>query len=66
MAREFVKEHGVTYPTLMDVDGKLSATYEVSAFPTIALIDKKGVLRYLQSGFDEDAVTAQIKTLLAE
>jgi len=61
-----VTDHGVTYPTLMDLEGRASDDYGVRAFPTLALIDRKGNLRYLQSGFDEQAVTPLLARLLAE
>jgi len=66
MARQFINEHGVTYPTLMDTEDAATRSYQVEAFPTIVLIDKQGVLKYLQAGFDEDTVVKQIQALLAE
>lgn len=65
-AREFVKKNGVTYPTLMDIEGRHNRAFQIRALPTVAVIDRKGVLRYLQTGFDEDGVIRQIEALLAE
>ena len=66
MARGFVTQHGVTYPTVMDTENQLSELYQVEAFPTVAIIDRKGVLRYLEAGFDEAAVRERVEALLAE
>ena len=59
-------KNGVTYPTVLDVDGEVMELYQIRAFPTVALIDRKGVLKYLQAGYNEEAVLTQLKTLLAE
>lgn len=66
MARQFATEGGITYPVLMDTEQEASDSYQVEVFPTIAVIDKKGVLRYLETGFDEESVTTQIRALLEE
>jgi len=65
MATSFVKEHGLTYPILMDTEDQLSQAFQVEVLPTIAIIDRKGVLRYLQRGFREEDVIQQVKALLA-
>jgi cytochrome c-type biogenesis protein CcmF len=66
LARQWVAEHEVTYPTVLDTEGDVSLAYEVNALPSIAVIDRKGVLRYLQPGFDEAAVVKLVEQLLAE
>lgn len=66
MARTFVERHRLTYPTLMDTQGVTSRPYRVEALPTVAVIDRKGVLRRLESGFDEEGIAAQVERLLAE
>ena len=66
MARQFVAQNGVTYPTLMDTEDVASQAYKIEAFPTIAIIDRKGVLRYFQAGFNEEAVVRLVEKLLAE
>lgn len=42
---------GVTYPLLLGGDGKAAWAYQVAAFPTIYLVDKKGMVSYYQLGF---------------
>ncbi|MBD2846056.1 TlpA family protein disulfide reductase [Paenibacillus sp. IB182496] len=44
-AREFVEHYGLTFPILMDRNGKATELYKVSQFPTTLLIDRKGVVR---------------------
>lgn len=44
-AREFVEEHGLTFPMLMDREGAVTKLYKVNTFPTSFLIDGNGVIR---------------------
>ncbi|QYR23444.1 TlpA family protein disulfide reductase [Paenibacillus sp. sptzw28] len=44
-AREFVIQQNLTFPILMDRDGKATELYKVSSFPTSLLIDSKGIVR---------------------
>ena len=66
MAKQFVAEHGTTYPTLLDLEGDVAEAYRVEALPTIVLIDRTGTVRYIQAGFNEAEVVKQLETLLAE
>lgn len=65
-AREFVQRHSLTYPVVLDTADEASAAYQVQALPTLALVDRKGTLRYLQRGFDRESVEDQLQKLLAE
>ncbi|MBN1655820.1 MAG: protein disulfide oxidoreductase [Deltaproteobacteria bacterium] len=47
----YVSEHGLSFPVLVDADGRLARRYGVHAFPTTFLIDKKAVIRYAEVGF---------------
>lgn len=38
----FLKEHGYTYPVLMDTEGKLFSEYGIQAFPTTFMINRAG------------------------
>ncbi|RAP77974.1 TlpA family protein disulfide reductase [Paenibacillus montanisoli] len=44
-AREFVVQQKLTFPILMDRDGKGTDLYKVNQFPTSLLIDSKGIVR---------------------
>jgi peroxiredoxin len=65
-AQGFASQHELTYPVLLDSEDELSQTFNVQAFPTIVLIDRKGIVRYMQSGFDHEAVAGTLEKLLAE
>lgn len=39
---EFLSSMGVTYPVLLDRDGKISAQFGIEGIPTTFLIDEKG------------------------
>ena len=40
--KAFIDEHGITYPVLMDTEGKLFSSYAIRSFPTTFMIDKDG------------------------
>ncbi|WP_308634670.1 TlpA family protein disulfide reductase [Paenibacillus silvisoli] len=44
-AREFVDQQKLTFPILMDRDGKATDLYKVNQFPTSLLIDSNGIVR---------------------
>jgi thiol-disulfide isomerase/thioredoxin len=66
--KQFVKQHGMTYPICMPPDSVLHK-YQVQAFPTLYVVDKKGVVRHAQVGFSlasEKAIHQAVTQLLAE
>jgi thiol-disulfide isomerase/thioredoxin len=67
----YVKEHHLTYPFAIDAEdpehagfGKTTSSYGVFGIPTVAVLDRKGVVRYLDFGLEGAAAT--IGTLLQE
>lgn len=40
--KAFIEEHGITYPVLMDTEGKMFSSYAIMSFPTTFMIDKDG------------------------
>ncbi len=57
--RDFVKAHGLTYPIAIDNDdpqhqtfGTIMRSYGVMGIPTVAVLDRKGVVRYLDFGLE--------------
>lgn len=44
-ARQFVEDHGFTFPVLMDREGDVTKRYKVNTFPTSFIIDSDGVIR---------------------
>lgn len=68
---EFAKSKNINYLVLHDSDAqKVEKPYNVKSIPTTYIIDKKGVIRYVHSGFsgknDATKIENEIKTLLAE
>ncbi len=58
---------GIKFPVVQDNDFSIWKRYRVWAWPTIVLIDKKGVIRYNHIGEGAyDKTEAMIKQLLAE
>jgi cytochrome c biogenesis protein CcmG, thiol:disulfide interchange protein DsbE len=49
-ARAFVAEFGATWPTVLDLDGRLRTAYQAVARPQTYFIDRGGVLRTIQIG----------------
>ena len=67
-AKFVVEKMSLAYPTLR-IDRELPAKYGVSGFPTLAVIDKKGVLRHLHVGYSPElrqSVGAKVRELLGE
>jgi peroxiredoxin len=50
---EFLKQHKVDVPVLMDYDGKIGHSYDARTTPHMFIIDDKGVLRY-HGAFTDD------------
>jgi hypothetical protein len=48
--RAFLVQHGITYPTLVD-PGRVTHLYRVEKYPATVLIDRKGTLRFVHTGF---------------
>lgn len=41
---QFARKYGISYPILLDQDGKVNETYKVAAIPTTYVIDENGVI----------------------
>lgn len=57
VAVKATKSFGVEYPVAIDKENKVFSAYGVSALPTLFVIDKGGVVRQIEVGFDQ----AQLK-----
>lgn len=66
----FLAKYKVELPVLLDPDAaKSEAVLRVKAMPTTLLLDKKGVVRHVHEGFDEEALGTwleELEKLLAE
>ena len=68
-AKKMLKDLGVSFPILFDTESKLSGLYSVDAMPTSVIIDKKGMVRYVDKGYkpgDENKYKEQIMELIRE
>lgn len=69
--KPFMKHFGMTYIVSVSpaVNGRAQYAYHVNGIPSQFLIDKKGIVRWSQSGYSESEgqeLTPMIKQLLAE
>jgi len=51
---QFVQQHGLTYPIVLDENQKVLALYNVSDTPTSYFIDGKGIIRSIVVGPVDD------------
>ncbi len=66
-AREYMRQHKLTFPVVYDAQGVAVESYGIEAFPTVLLIDRGGTIRYRNVGFDpniQQILEAQIESLL--
>jgi thiol-disulfide isomerase/thioredoxin len=61
LARAFVAEFKVSYPSLYDDTGSLTAAYEVDSPPSFVLVDQKGIVVGRYPG---EASAAQLQKLI--
>ncbi len=65
--RKATVQLGIKFPVVQDNDFDIWKRYNVWAWPTIVLVDKKGVIRYSHIGEGAyDRTESVIKQLLAE
>jgi peroxiredoxin len=65
----FVKTYGAEFAIGTDPDGKVAKQYTLGTMPFSFVIDRKGVVRYVHSGWHEgepDELDKQIKGLIDE
>ncbi len=60
--RGFLHLNPMPYPVLLDQDSRISDSLNITALPTLMVIDKKGGVRYLQPGLaDGDTIKRIIR-----
>jgi len=65
----FMKEVSITFPILIDPDGKASDAYRVTGLPASFILDRDGVVRYWHMGFEKGYLPVyegEIKELLKQ
>jgi cytochrome c biogenesis protein CcmG/thiol:disulfide interchange protein DsbE len=67
-AREFVTEHGLTFPMPLDQSGAVARLYQLQALPTTFFIDHEGIIQQVVIGGPISEATLQIavESLLSE
>lgn len=66
--RAFLKQHGLTYPVVLDPKERVGGRYQLEGHPTGVLIDRRGIVRFVHSGFlkgDEKLLEQAIQAVLA-
>ena len=48
--RDFVKEHEMTYPVVLDAEGKLANVFQTSVLPTSVILDRSGKIVWKKYG----------------
>jgi len=62
---QFVRELGLTFPNLIDENGKVTKLYQVYGVPTTFLIDRKGIIRERIFGdLNKESIENIVKPLL--
>lgn len=65
--KPFTSSLGVKYPILLDTDQKLSEQLNVSAVPTLVIVDNQGAIVWIHEGYsygDENLIKTKIDELL--
>ena len=64
--KKIVTEQGLNYRSAVggSTDGAIARTYKVQGWPTVYVIDKKGVIRKKFVGVDPDQLTQAVKDVL--
>jgi len=67
-AVEFTRDHGLTFPVLLDRTGAVGYKYQLRSLPTTFFVDRQGVIQQVILGGPMSEVTLQtaLETLLSE
>lgn len=65
---EFIAQRGLTFPVLLDLDGRVSQQYQLRSLPTSFFIDRKGIIRDIVVGgpMSEARIRIRAEELLQE
>lgn len=63
----FMRQRGLTFPALLDLDGAVSNTYQAYALPSSFFVDKRGVIRAVYRGpMPRSVIAGTVDQLLRE
>jgi cytochrome c biogenesis protein CcmG, thiol:disulfide interchange protein DsbE len=65
-AARLVKQLGLSLDVLLDPAGSVAAAYDLPKMPTSFVVDKKGIVRYVNEGFEGPADVDRFKKELDE
>ena len=54
VVKNFAIENNITWIIVIDNDGSIAEKYNVKGIPTLFLIDRKGIIRYIHVGFSQN------------
>jgi peroxiredoxin len=69
VASKAIDDFGIKYAVGLDKDGAIFPAYGISSLPTMFIVDKRGVVRGIEIGFDPAGLVraeALVNALLAE
>jgi len=67
LARDYMAKNNFSCPVMYDHERNAVMAYQIQGFPTVFLVDREGMVRYVNVGFDPNVdriVEAQIESLL--
>ena len=63
----FMREHTLTFPALLDVDGQVSQAYQAFSLPSSFFVDRKGIIRAVYRGpMPRGVIAGTVEQLLQE
>jgi peroxiredoxin len=67
-AQAFAQQYGLSFPILLDTDGRVSRMYLLSALPSTYIVDRRGIIRSVVVGgpMSEAFVRSKVEPLLQE
>jgi thiol-disulfide isomerase/thioredoxin len=63
-AKEILQKEGYEFNVLFDLQNRSASHFDFNALPTIIVIDKKGVVRFKQTGLDDEQILEDVLTRL--
>ena len=61
-AKAFVDKFGYTFPQLLDKDGDVQTRYQITAIPTVFIVDRKGnISAHMVGGRSEEELVAALE-----
>lgn len=53
---EFIEEHGLTFPIVLDPDSRIQKLFNIRGYPTTFVIDSDGIIRAVHLGYLSDKI----------